>query len=100
MCSCNVQLFNQSDHLEPNHFPQGSITSDLPGKDNLLIRRQRGKFIEGAELNRRGVAEGLRPKVKLTLLVGHETCCCKEARPGKRKEVGRLIRILDVEVSY
>lgn len=55
----------------------------VSGKDNLLIRRQRGKFIEGAELNRRGVAEGLRPKVKLTLLVGHETCCCKEARPEK-----------------
>lgn len=56
-----------------------------PGQDYLLIRRKRGKFIKGAELYWRRVAEWLGPKVELALLVGHETGCCKEARPEKEE---------------
>lgn len=65
----------------------------LPGKDDLFTWLQWGEVVEGAELGGRWVAKRLGPKVKLTLLVGHEAGCCKESRPvwkkGKKKEEDR-----------
>lgn len=65
-------------------YVQKSNKQSKPRQNDFLVWCKWGELIKRVEFDRGRMAEGLGTKVELTLLVGHETGCSKEARSNRK----------------